>query len=119
MWDFPQYISRERAFNGLSRDFLEAAGAGAGVEAGPGARASRTVLKICCISSLEYLGTLVVAAWNFGLRGLLVYSKDSDLKGKEELKGVTEGVTEEATEGRSRRRQSRSRTEVILMQAFF
>ena len=34
MWDFPQYMSVEQAFNGLFWVFLEVVGAGAGAEAG-------------------------------------------------------------------------------------
>ena len=68
MWDFLQYIFSERAFS-LFWGVLEITEVGARVEAGVEARAeagvevrvqiSRTALKVCCKSSLEYLRTSV------------------------------------------------------------
>ena len=62
MWDFLQYTSGEKAFS-FSQDVLKTIGAGVrvGAEVRSEALASRTVLKILCKSSLEYLGILVVA----------------------------------------------------------
>ena len=138
MWDFPRYTSGERAFN-FSRDTSVTAGTGtgAGAGAGAGARASRTVLRIRCKSSSEYLGILV-SAGGFGPGGPLGYSEISDLGDREEsgraLEGATEGATEgaieEATEGttkgategamerRSRRGRPRPRTTIILALTF-
>ena len=107
MWEFPQYTSRKRAFNGLSWGFSKAAGAGAGagagaragVEVGAGARASRIALRIRCKSFLEYLEILVVAMGDFGPGSPLGCLKNSNLGGREKLGGVTERVTERATEG--------------------
>ena len=121
MWDFPRYTSGERAFS-FSRDTSETTGTGAG--AGAGARASRTVLKIRCKSSSEYLGILV-SAGDFGPRGPSGCSEISDSGGGEESGGVsegaTEGVTERTTEGategtterRSRWGRLRPQTEII------
>ena len=72
-------------------------GAGAGVGAETGARASRTALRICCKSSLESLETLIIAVENFGLRGLSGYLEISDSGGGEK----PEETIEEATKRRS------------------
>ena len=84
---------------------------------GTGARASRTALRICCKSSSEYLGILVLAG-DFGPRGFLGYSEISDSGGGKEsgraTKEATEGAMEGATEGRSRWGHLRPRTEIIL-----
>ena len=61
-------------------------GAGAGARAG--ARASRTALKICRESFLEYLRTLVVATEDIGPDSLLSYSKISDSEGGKESRGT-------------------------------
>ena len=97
MWDFPQYTSGKRAFNGLSRGFSEVAGAGAGAEAragagagaeaGAGARASKTVLRICCKLSLEYWGTSVAVVGDFSLRGSASCLENSDLGCEKEFRG--------------------------------
>ena len=101
--DFPQYTSGERGFNSFFRSSSEAAEAGAGAGAGAGARASRTALRIYCKSSSEYLGTLVVAAGDFGPGGPSGYSEISDPGGGEEPRRAIEGPTE----GRSRQRRPR------------
>ena len=64
--------------------------AGAGVGARAGVRASKTVLKICCKLSSEYLEISVVAAGGFSLRGLAGYSENSDLEDREESRGAME-----------------------------
>ena len=80
---------------------------------GAGARAYKTALKIYCKSSLEYLGTLVVAggelARGFDPKGLAGWSDNllPDLGGGEESGEAMEGVTEGATEGRSWRERLR------------
>ena len=103
MWDFLQYTSRKRAFNSLFRGSSEAA------RVRTGARASKTALRIYCKPSSEYLGTLVVAAGNFGPGGLLGRSEISDLEVGGEPKRAIEG----ATKGRSWRERLRPRTEII------
>ena len=90
MWDFSQYMFGERAFNGFFQGSSKLAGAGAGMRAGVGVRTSRMVLKICCKSFSEYLGTLVVAAGEFGFGSLLGCSENSDLGGGEESEGAIE-----------------------------
>ena len=108
MWDFLWYTSGKRAFS-FSQGTLEMTGAGVG------ARASRTALKIYCKSSSEYLGILVAAAGDFSPWGLLGCSENSDLGGRKEPGGATEG----AIERRSRQGRLRPQTEIILAQAFF
>ena len=95
MWNFSWYTSEERAFS-FSQETSETTGAGAGAAAvaRAGAWAFKTALKIRCKSSLEYLGTLVVAAGDFGLRGPLDCSEDFELGGREKPGGTTEGVIE-------------------------
>ena len=87
MWDFPQFTSGERAFNGLYRGFLEAAEAGAGV--GAGVQASKIALRIRYKSFLEYWRTSVATADDFGPKGLAGCLKNSDFEGREELRGAT------------------------------
>ena len=125
MWDFPQYISEEQAFN-FSCGALKAIGAGAvakvgagtAVEAGAevaaeseagaaakvGAQASKTALKILYKSSLEYLGILIVvigasATGSFVPESPVDWSDNlsPDLGGGEEPGGKIEGVSEGAT----------------------
>ena len=102
MWDRPQYTSGERAFS-LFRDTSETSGVKA--EARAGAWASKIVLKICCKSSSEYLGTSVVetiVTGGFALKDPAGYSENSDSGSGEESWGATKGVTEGVTEGCSR-----------------
>ena len=129
MWEFPQYMSGERAFS-FSRGTSEMTGAGAGAGAGVGAWTSKTALKIHYKSSSEYLETLVAARratamGGFVSEGLAGYldnlslnSKDGE-KPREVKKRAIEGVTERAMEGRSWRGRPRPQTEVILVQNFF
>ena len=97
-------------------------GAGAGAEAG--AQASRTVLKIRCKSSSEYLAILVAAAGalarGFAPEGQAGWSDNSspDSGGEKESGGAIEGAAEEATEGRSRRGRPWPQTEIILALIF-
>ena len=77
------------------------------VRAGAGVRAFRTVLRICCKLSSEYLGTLVAAirtivTRSFALRGLASCLENSDSGGGEESRRVMKR--------RSRQGQSRSQT---------
>ena len=85
------------------------------VGVGAEARTSKTALKIRYKCSLEYLGTLVATGKDFGLKGLLGYLENSDLKGRKKSGGVTEGAIEEC----SRRGQPRPWIEIILVQTFF
>ena len=109
---------RERAFS-FFQGTLETTGAetgsrtGAGMGAGAGARASRTALRICCKSSLEYLGTLVLVE-DFGSRDLSGCLEISDLGGKKESRRVIGGATEGAIEGGSWRGRPRPQTEIFL-----
>ena len=89
-------------------------GVWAGTEAG--ARASKTVLKILCKSSLKYLGILVAATettatGGFVLEGPAGYLETPDFGGGEESGGVTEGATEKCYW----QRRLRPETEVILV----
>ena len=64
-------------------------------------------LKICCKSSSEHLGILVVAAetikmGDFAPKGPTGYSKNSDLGGREELRGAIE---KRVIEGRATERR--------------
>ena len=79
-------------------------GAGAGARTGAGARiqTSRTVLKIRCKSSSEYLGILVAAARALAMgcfvpKGSADWSDNlsSDSGGREESGGATEGAVDE------------------------
>ena len=81
MWDFPRYASKKWAFSllrGTSATMEAGAGAGAGVgigararmEVGAGTQAPKTVLRIRCKSSLEYLGILVAIAGALTTGGL-------------------------------------------------
>ena len=79
-----------------------------------GAWASRTALKIRCKLSSEYLETLIATAGDFGPRGILGYSEDSDLGDGEEPEGTTEG----AKGKRSRQKRLRPRTEIFLKMIF-
>ena len=85
MWDFLRYMSKEQAFS-LSWGSSEVAGAGVGVEVKAEVWASKTVLGICCKSSLEYLRILVAAAKtteieSFGPEGLAGCLENSDSRG--------------------------------------
>ena len=112
MWDFPWYTFGERAFSFLRGALVTmGAGAGAGAEAGTraraktgvgaGTRASRTVLKIRCKSSSEYLGILLAATGALATGGFVEspvgWSGNSspDSRGGKESEGATEGATEE------------------------
>ena len=65
----------------------------AGAEMGTGTQASRTVLKIRCKSSLEYLGTSIATAGAFGPRDSADCLENSDLEGGEESERATEGYS--------------------------
>ena len=131
MWDFPQYTSGERAFS-FFRGTLETTGAGTGVEAGAGtragagtgARAFKTALRICCKSSLEYLGILVSAegelARSFAPEGLAGWLNNlsPDSGGGKELRRAMKEATEGATEKHSCRERPRRWTKVILALTF-
>ena len=74
---------------------------GAKAEVGVGARTqvSKTVLKVFCKSSLEYLGTSIAVTGvrtkgGFVFEGPASYSKKFDLKSRKESEEVTEGVME-------------------------
>ena len=119
-------MSGERTFS-FSQGAVKAMGAGARAEAGAvaaaevRARVFKTVLRILCKSSLEYLGTLVVvteasATGGFIPEGPAGWSDNlsPDSEDGKEPKRITEGATEGATEGRSQQRRLQPRTEVIL-----
>ena len=65
-------------------------GAGAGTGEETGVQISKTVLKICCKSSSEYLEISVAVAGDLNLRGLADYLKNSDIEGEKELARATE-----------------------------
>ena len=106
-------MSEKRAFNGLFRSSLEVTRAGAGMKAG--AQASRTVLKIYCKSSLEYLGTLVAAVGDFSLKCPLNHLENFNSEGEKK----PGRAIEEVIKRRSRRGQPQPRTKIILVQIFF
>ena len=124
MWDFPRYTSGKRAssfFRGTSAIMEAGAGvgarAGARTGAGAGTQVSRTILKIRCKSSLEYLRRIVTARGELAKEGFVpeghVGWSDNlspNSRGGEESRGVRE----EAVEERSQRERPRPRTEVIL-----
>ena len=77
------------------------AGAGVGAEVETGPRASRMVLKICCKSSLEYLGMLLaavgaLATGSFVAEGLAGWSDNlsADSGDREETEKATKGAIE-------------------------
>ena len=120
--DFPWYMFREWAFS-FFRDALEITGAevGAGTGGGVGVRAeaqaSKIALRILCMSSSKYLGTLIAATGASAIGGFIPEGlagcsniSSPDLGSKEESKRATE----EATEGRSWQGRPRPWTEVIL-----
>ena len=118
MWDFLQYISKERAFN-FSRGTLETMRARVGAEVG--AQASRTALRILCKSSSKYLETLVAAIGASVMGGFVskgpagwLDNLSPDLGGRKESKEAMERAMERAIEGQSRRRRPQPWTEVIL-----
>ena len=91
-------------------------GAGARTRAEARTQASRTVLRIRCKSSSEYLGILLAAAGPLAtesfVKGPAGWSDNSlpDSGGGKESRGATEGAAKE----RSRWRRPQPRTEVIL-----
>ena len=107
MWDFLQYTSRERAFNSLSWGSLEVVE----VEAEAGVWVSKTVLRIRCKSSLEYLGALIVVAETtaigvFALENPAGYLENFDLGDGKELGRATKDCSKQG--------RLESRTKVIL-----
>ena len=91
-------------------------GAGARTGAGTGTRASRTVLRIRCKSSSEYLGILLAAAGALAMGAFVkgpagwLDNLSPNSEGGEESRGATEGAAEQ----RSRQGRLRPRIEIIL-----
>ena len=93
---------------------METTGARAGAEAeaetrtGVKTQASRTVLRILCKISLEYLGIFVAASGATVMGGFVLKGPaggldnlSPNLGGKKEPRGATEGATEGVTERHS------------------
>ena len=120
-------MSEKRALS-LFRDISKTAGAGARVGRGVGVRtqAFKTVLKIFCKSSSEYL-RILVAVLRVTVMGDLIskglveclINFPPDLRDGKESGGATKRVTERAMEGHFWQRGLRPRTKVILVQTFF
>ena len=114
MWNFSQYTFREQAFS-LLWSALEITRAGTRVGAEARVWVSKTVLRICCKLSLEYLRILIAAAEiikmrSFTLEGPAGYLKNFDLRDREE--------SGRATKKRSQQRQLQLCNEIILALLF-